>query len=92
MLTRSWMLPVQVCKAILYHHDNTVFSSSSETIEPEICSLIGIVHMAEYIVDEHLNAKSEWHQFEREVLRHFEMSGQEFFELKQDILAFLSGE
>jgi len=44
-------------------------------------------------VDEHLNMTSkEWHQFEEEVFKHFEMSAQEFFELKQDVLAFLNDE
>ena len=92
MLTRSWMLPSHVCKAILHHHDHTIFGSINEAIEIEVCNLIGIVHMAECIVDEHLNAKSEWQQFERHVLEHFELSAQEFFELKQDILAYLNGE
>lgn len=93
MLTRSWMLPTHVCKAILYHHDSTVFNSSEEHHENDICNLIGVVHMAERIVDEHLNMTSkEWHQFEEEVFKHFEMSAQEFFELKQDVLAFLNDE
>jgi hypothetical protein len=34
----------------------------------------------------------EWPQFEQGVLKHFEISGQEFSELKGDILAFLNGE
>jgi HD-like signal output (HDOD) protein len=92
LLTRSWMLPAPVCKAILHHHDNTIFSSTDAAIEAEVCNLIGIVHMAECIVDEHLNAKGEWHQFEGAVLKYFELSAQEFFELKQDVLAFLNGE
>ncbi len=92
MLTRSWMLPAHVCKAILYHHDHTIFSSIKEAIDAEICNLIGIVHMAECIVDEYLGTKSEWPRFELAVLRHLEMSTQEFFELKQDNLAILSGE
>jgi HD-like signal output (HDOD) protein len=93
MLTRSWMLPAHVCKAILYHHDATIFSSKDEHAGSDVCNLIGIVHMAECIADEHLSVRDkEWHHFERDVLRHFEMSAQEFLELKGDILAFLNGE
>lgn len=89
MLTRSWMLPPQVSKAILYHHDASIFANG----EADVCNLIGIVHMAEYIVDEHLNVRDkEWHLHEQDVLKHFEMSTQEFSELKEDILAFLNGE
>lgn len=93
MLTRSWMLPTQVCKAILYHHDNTIFTSKDGHAGTDVCTLIGMVHMAECILDEHLNVRDkEWHQFEHDVLKHFDMSAQEFTELKGDILAFLNGE
>lgn len=92
MLTRSWMLPAHVCKAILYHHDHTIFSSVKEVIDAEVCNLISIVHMAECIVDEFLEVKSEWPRFEQAVLKHLDLSAQEFFELKQDNLALLGGE
>jgi HD-like signal output (HDOD) protein len=94
MLTRSWMLPVQISKAILHHHDSTIFSATAgEPVEVAIRNLIGIVHMAECIADEHLLVREKsWHQFEHEVLKHFEMSVQEFSEIKGDILAFLNGE
>lgn len=93
MLTRSWMLPEHVCKAILYHHDATIFASKGESISAGVCDLIGIVHMAECIADEHLHVSDkEWRQFEREVLKHFELSGQEFSELTKDVLAHLNGD
>lgn len=93
MLTRSWMLPEHVSKAILYHHDATIFASKGESIGADICDLIGIVHMAECIADEHLHVSDkEWHQFERVVLKHFELSGQEFAELSKDVLAHLNGD
>lgn len=93
MLTRSWMLPPQVCKAILFHHDTTIFTSASEHIGNSVCSLIGIVHMAECITDEHMLVRDkEWPLFEHDVLKHFEMSQQDFIELKGDLLAFLNGE
>lgn len=93
MLTRSWMLPANVCKAILYHHDSTIFTATSGNIGTDVCNLIGIVHMAECIADEHLHVRDkEWDQFEHDVLEYFEMSTQEFSELKEDILAVLNGE
>lgn len=93
MVTRSWMLPSHVSKAILYHHDATIFDPANEHIDANVCDLIGIVHMAECVADEHLNVKDkEWHHFEQEVLNHFEISQQEFSETKSDILAFLNDE
>lgn len=91
MLARSWMLPAPVCKAILYHHDTTILNSASET--NEVYDLICILHMAECIMDEHLHVKElEWPQFETMVLNYFEMSTQEFSDLKGDMLAVLNGE
>lgn len=93
MLTRNWMLPEQVCKAVLYHHDHAIFDSLGGNARTNVCGLVGIMHMAECIADEHLFVRDkEWHQFEQEVLKYFEMSEQEFSELKGDILAFLNGE
>lgn len=93
MLTRSWMLPTNVCKAILHHHDVTIFTPGDGYGGADVCTLIGMIHMAECIADEHLNAKDRaWPLYEQDVLKHFEISKQEFFELKQDILAFLNGE
>ena len=91
MLTRNWMLPAHISRAILYHHDPTIFASAAES--REVYDLIGILHMAECITDEHLHVnEKEWPRFERDVLHHFEMSAQEFAELKDDILAVLNGE
>jgi HD-like signal output (HDOD) protein len=93
MLTRSWMLPANVSKAILHHHDTTIFALADGQAWTEVCNLIGIVHMAECIADEHLHVRDkEWHQFEEAVLNHFDMAKQEFSELKGDVLAYLNGE
>ncbi|MEI7841941.1 MAG: HDOD domain-containing protein [Gallionellaceae bacterium] len=90
MLTRNWMLPAHISKAILHHHDLLVFNSD-ET--PEVCDLIGVMHIAQYIVDEHFNAEpKEWHRFERGVLKHFAIASQELLEIKNDLLAYLNDE
>lgn len=91
MLTRSWMLPSHISHAILYHHDTTIFTSKSTRTDTSVFNLIGIMHMAECIADEHLLVRDkEWPLFERDVLKHFEMSAQDFAELKGDILEFLN--
>lgn len=93
MLTRTWALPAHVCKAILFHHDPTIFSSPSERAPAEVCNLIGLVHMAECVADEHLLVRDkEWQYFAKDVLKYFELSEQEFTEFKGDILAYLNGE
>lgn len=89
LLARSWHLPQQICQAILYHHDATVFDSISE----EVCRLIGIVHMAELIVDEYLCRENpEWARFEHVVLASLGLLEKEFREMKDDMLGFLNGE
>ena len=92
MLTRNWMLQEHICKAILYHHDTDVFASMDGGEETAVRDLIGIIHMAECIADEHLNVKNtEWCQVEQDVLNHFEISDQEFLDRKEDILVYLNG-
>ncbi len=93
LLTRKWMLPAHICNAILYHHDLTIFTSADKNTGDDVCDLISIIHMAEYIADEHLHVQDkEWHIFEHDVLKHFDISVQEFLEFKGDILANLNGE
>ncbi|MDX8399876.1 MAG: HDOD domain-containing protein [Gallionellaceae bacterium] len=93
MMTRSWMLPAHISQAILHHHDATIFKPSSGLVDSNVCSLIAILHMAECITDEHLLAREkEWPIFEHDVLNHFELSAQDFIEIKGDILALLNEE
>ncbi len=93
MLTRSWALPTRVCTAIRFHHDETIFTSPGDHAGEDVRDLIGLIHMAECVTDEHLHVRDmEWDEHSENVLAHFEMSEQEFTELKWDMLAFLSGE
>lgn len=93
MLTRSWSLPVRVCTAIRYHHDAEIFSSPSDNAAEDVRDLIGLIHMAVCVTDEHLHVRDkEWDIHGEDVLAHFEMSEQEFSELKSDMLAFLNGD
>lgn len=93
ILTRAWMLSEHICKAILYHHDPDILASPQGKERNKVSDLIALLHIAEGIADEHLFVRdSEWPQFEWDVLKYFDLSAQEFFELKGDTLAFLSGE
>lgn len=93
MMARTWFLPDNVSKAILYHHDQTIFSISGEHISKEIIRLVGIVHMAELIVDEHFCQNNlDWEQIAADVLYYFEMSEQDFADLKDDTLDWLNEE
>lgn len=93
MLARNWSLPPHICQAILHHHDVTIFTSTSERISHAVRRLIGLIHIAELIVDEHFCQKNpEWELAGAEVLAYFGLSDQEFWEIKDDALFFLSGE
>jgi HD-like signal output (HDOD) protein len=93
LLARNWMLSEHVCKAILHHHDHDILETAGQNVRNSTCDLIGIVHMAECIADEHLFVRDkEWHEFGRVVLKYFDMSEPEFLELKGDALAYLNGE
>lgn len=71
------------------HH----FYSADKNTGDDVCDLVSVIHMAEYIADEHLHVQDkEWYQFEHDVLKHFDISVQEFMEIKGDILANLNGE
>ncbi|HLP98661.1 MAG TPA: HDOD domain-containing protein [Sideroxyarcus sp.] len=93
MLTRVWGLPSQVYQAILYHHDTTIFATSKDPARKPVCDLIGLLHMAECVVDEHMLVRDkEWPAVSRQVLKHFDLSESEFAEIKSDMLAYLNGE
>ncbi len=93
LLTRIWGLPPRIHQAILYHHDATIFPAPSDIEKKAVCDLIGMIHMAEYIVDEHMSVRDmEWPNVARAVLRHFVLSESEFAEIRGDMLAFLNGE
>jgi putative nucleotidyltransferase with HDIG domain len=93
LLTRIWGLPNQVSKAILYHHDATIFKSPGDIGRRTICDLVGLIYMAECVVDEHMHVRDmEWPTVARPVLKHFELTEQEFSDTKGDMLAYLNGE
>lgn len=93
LLGRNWLLPPNMCRAILHHHDHTIFSSITDQASIEICSWISIVQAAEYIVDSHLDLRNDWWViWQPPVLKHLQFSRQEFDEIRSDIMAVLSGD
>ena len=93
LLARNWLLPSNMCRAILWHHDTTIFASITGLDSIEICNWVSIVQAAEYIVDAHLNLPNDnWARWQPLVLKHLQFSGQEFDELRSDIISVLSGD
>lgn len=93
LLARNWLLPQQMCRAILLHHDLTIFASASDYQSIEICNWIGVIHAAEYIVDSHLQLNNDsWAIWQPHVLKHLQFSEREFSDLRSDVVAVLSGD
>lgn len=91
LLARNWLLPQTMCRAILHHHDLTIFSSINEQSHTEICNWIGIIHAAEYIADLHFELQNNsWEIWQPEVLKHLQFDEQEFADLCNDLLNTLS--
>ena len=93
LLARNWLLPPNMCRAILYHHDRTIFSSISDQASVELCNWISIIQASEYIADLHLNLRNEsWAVWQPHVLKHLQFSEVEFAELCSDVVSVLSGD
>jgi len=93
LLARSWLLPPNICRAILRHHDLTIFSSVTDQASIEICNWISIIQAAEYIVDSHLHLRNDgWAMWQPLALEHLQFSKQEFDELRSDITSVLSAD
>lgn len=93
LLARNWLLPQNMCRAILRHHDRTVFSSITDQASIELCNWVSIIQAAGYIVDMHLNLRNEgWAAWKPHVLRHLQFSEAEFAELCSDVVGVLGGD
>jgi HD-like signal output (HDOD) protein len=93
LLALNWLLPPNMCRAILYHHDRTVFSSITDQVSIEICNWVSIIHAAEYVVDSHLSLRNEgWAAWRPQVLKHLQFSESEFAELRDEVVSVLGGE
>ena len=93
LLARNWLLPPNMCRAILLHHDITVFASITDPAANEICNWVSIVQAAEYIVDSHLGLRNDWWEtWQPPVLKQLQFSNQEFDELRSDIAGVLEAD
>jgi len=91
LLARNWLLPANMCRAILLHHDITIYASLTDQTSIEICNWVSIVQAAEYIVDSHLGLHNDWWEmWQLPVLKQLQFSKQEFEELCSDIASVLS--
>lgn len=83
-LTRSWQLPDDFCRAVLWHHDVEVFED--RTVAETVRNFVGIVHIAEHFLDRSRGADSsaEWERFGRPVLEHFGLSEEDFLNLRDE--------
>lgn len=93
LLARNWLLPQNMCRAILHHHDRTIFSSIVDHASIELCNWVSIIHAAGCIVDKHLNLRNEgWAAWKPQVLKHLQFSEREFTELCSDVASVLNGD
>ncbi len=93
LLARNWLLPPNMCRTILRHHDPTIFSSITDQDSIEICTWVSIIQAAGYIVDSHLGLLNDgWTMWQPLVLKHLQFSDQEFDELRSDIVSVLNGD
>lgn|SRR5574340_401278 len=93
LLARNWLLPPNMCRAILCHHDRTIFSSIIDQVSVEICNWVSIIQAAGYIVDSYLNLRNEsWAAWRPHILKHLQFSESEFAELRDEVVSVLSGE
>ena len=93
LLARNWLLPAEMCRAILHHHDPTIFSSITDQASIEICNWVGLIHAAEYIVDSYLHFPNEsWATWQPQVLKHLQFTKMEFTDLCSDVVSVLNGD
>ncbi len=93
LLARNWLLPPQMCRAILLHHDLTIFASAGDYQSIEVCNWIGVIHAAEYIVDTHLHLNNDsWEIWQPHVLKHLQFSEREYADLRSDVVSMLGGD
>lgn len=80
-LTRSWQLPDDFCRAVLWHHDTEVFEDRS--VDEPVRNFVGIIHIAEHLLNRALceATSTEWARFRGYVLTHFGLSEEDFFSL-----------
>ena len=88
-LTRSWQLPDDFCRAVLWHHDTEVFEDRS--VDEPVRNFVGIAHIAEHIINRTLYdiTGAEWERFAEHVLAHFGLGKEDFlclFDAAQETL------
>ena len=92
-LAKSWHLPEPVTQAILAHHDPAdLFGRADDQHRRN--QLLGVLRIALTFSFQCHQASTEDHEWERvanEVLQYFGLTGQEFEDLRSDLLAMMRG-
>lgn len=90
-LTRSWQLPDDFCRAVLWHHDTEVFGDNG--VPGTVRNFVGIVHMAEHILNllMYETASLEWSRFEAPVLEHFGLDDEDFINFVDEAREAIAG-
>lgn len=83
-LARSWQLPNDFCRAVLWHHDVEVFADME--VGETVRNLVGVAHIAEHILNLMLcgAAKPEWERFGAPVLAHFGLGEEDVLNLADE--------
>lgn len=80
-LTRSWQLPDDFCRGVLWHHEVEVFEDRG--VAESVRNFVGIVHIAEHVLDLSLccTTNAEWSRFAQPVLDHFGLGDEDLVNL-----------
>jgi len=83
-LARSWQLPDDLCRTILWHHDLEVFEDPliSETVR----NFVGLIHLAEHVHHQMMRSTvdAEWEKFEDAITAHFGLTEEDIVSLTDD--------
>lgn len=89
MLARNWCLPDYISRAILVHHDHSIYSRGEEA--PLVCALVAIQLISEHIVAEFLHKPddAEWHVGGKAALEYLGLNAEDLADITDDALAEL---
>lgn len=86
LIAKEWYLPTDICEAILYHHDDSIFQDQ-DAISPKALTLVAIARLADHLYDDNAATHShgEWDRVGDQVLEHLEFSEGECIDLKDEM-------
>lgn len=87
----NWKLPERICKAILLHHDASVFSYAPGTIDDEVRHLISLTILSKHITAVLLGISEDarWNDVKLRAMEQLGLVREEFKDITLDILSEL---